>query len=348
MTKSSPDFEKGIEPSHSAFRIPFPLQETATADLIDDLFYMERSGLENQYASAVDAPPNQQGFSAGLSKSADEQLSEKLDQLISAFYPQSDLEHTPPDESSVDVRATEIDPSREHSEPTANVHRAGFHFPPQSLVTTSAVRTITNDASTTLEGDEQESSPATRALPKALQPGMVTVPEGLYFFPSDLLCLPNTDPTQLLSHIISCRVPNENEMNVTVPDGAPVEDEAEAASSQSPPRKRVKHAPKLKESIAARSNVDYKPSSHCHICGRKENTDFAICLNFMIQACKKVLCTKCVMIYENEPCGPTGPVLDGETYPRHMLSARACPHCRNTCPERAKCNRNKAMNKLQS
>lgn len=298
--------------------------ESTTTDLIDDLFFQEGSGLENQHVSAVGALANRQGFSAELTRTVKDQFSQKLDRIMSELYPQGGIERTPFYERPVNA-GTERHQSREQPGQTTKLYQARFQFPPRSLVVPSAVLTNANDTPNTPDGDEPEFSLATRDSPKA-----------------------NMNQTQLLSHIIARQVTDDTKVNATIPDGALPGDALAAASSQGPRRKKVKHAPKLKKSIISGSNIDYKPSSLCHICGRKETTDFGICSNFTIQACKKVLYTKCVMIYEHVPCGPTGPVLDVEKYPRHMLRSRACSHCRNTCPERAKCNTNKAINKLQS
>eukprot|EP00177_Eucheuma_denticulatum_P002431 GFKZ01004371.1.p1 GENE.GFKZ01004371.1~~GFKZ01004371.1.p1 ORF type:complete len:511 (-),score=30.84 GFKZ01004371.1:181-1713(-) len=68
-------------------------------------------------------------------------------------------------------------------------------------------------------------------------------------------------------------------------------------------------------------------SHYCHICGRKSRIEFGRCQNVNLGLCRKVICEKCLLLYE----------------PQHLKRALSnsedwtCTHCRNECPQVARC-----------
>lgn len=69
------------------------------------------------------------------------------------------------------------------------------------------------------------------------------------------------------------------------------------------------------------------PSNYCHICGRNSRIEFGHCQNVKRGLCRKVICEKCLILYE----------------PKSLTIALAndgdwrCTHCRDECPDRARC-----------
>lgn len=69
------------------------------------------------------------------------------------------------------------------------------------------------------------------------------------------------------------------------------------------------------------------PSHYCHICGRNSRIEFAKCYNLNLGLCRKVICEKCLILYEP----------DSRDHALDPNSDWNCTHCREKCPERARC-----------
>lgn len=69
------------------------------------------------------------------------------------------------------------------------------------------------------------------------------------------------------------------------------------------------------------------PSHYCHICGRNSRIEFGKCHNLKLGLCRKVICEKCLILYEPDS-------RDDALDPN---SDWKCTHCREKCPERARC-----------
>lgn len=69
------------------------------------------------------------------------------------------------------------------------------------------------------------------------------------------------------------------------------------------------------------------PSHYCHICGRNSRIEFAKCHNLRLGLCRKVICEKCLILYEPE----------SRSLALDPNSDWKCTHCREKCPERARC-----------
>lgn len=68
-------------------------------------------------------------------------------------------------------------------------------------------------------------------------------------------------------------------------------------------------------------------SNYCHVCGRNSRIEFAVCANTKVGLCRKVVCDKCLLLYERES-------FETSKDPRVQWK---CTHCRNVCPSRARC-----------
>lgn len=69
------------------------------------------------------------------------------------------------------------------------------------------------------------------------------------------------------------------------------------------------------------------PSHYCHICGRNSRIEFGHCANIKLGLCRKVVCEKCLILHEPESLQRA---LDPD-------SGWLCIHCRQMCPENARC-----------
>lgn len=317
------------------------------SDLVDDLFYQERSALETQYMSAIESLKQQNDFYNELLRAGEKPMSEP-DVLSGRNKPRSDIMLVS-DNDHLNSPSRNNNYAQVPGLPTTT-HQAAFHAPSHKLVASLETQHIAESAQVKYHGSEPESFRRKRKSPSSQNPPMIIIQEGFYFLPNDVFSLPSTNASDLLSEIISRRLTNDQNANLTLGKASDWDDACheEKQSGHEPARKRVKRSPSRAEDISSRCYVLSEPSSHCHICGRKGKCQLALCANYMLNTCKKVLCTKCVLLFGNETCRPNGPPLDTERFPLHVLSSGACPHCLNTCPARAKCIKYQAINKLRS
>lgn len=68
-------------------------------------------------------------------------------------------------------------------------------------------------------------------------------------------------------------------------------------------------------------------SRYCHICGRNSRIELGQCSNFKLGLCRKVVCEKCLILYEP----------DSRLHALDPDSDWQCTHCREECPGRARC-----------
>lgn len=84
------------------------------------------------------------------------------------------------------------------------------------------------------------------------------------------------------------------------------------------------------------------PSKYCHVCGRSAKTvSVALCGNNKIGLCRKVVCDKCLLMHQRESWEAA----------KQPNSTWTCMHCRNECPERARCHqyqRNNMRRRMRS
>lgn len=96
-----------------------------------------------------------------------------------------------------------------------------------------------------------------------------------------------------------------------------------------PPRRPVAH-----RGTSSRRDMWSKPSFCCHICTRRaKSLRKAVCRNFTIQRCRKVICENCLT-----DCGESYEVVSapGSTW--------ICQHCRGLCPMTSNCSRYREYN----
>jgi len=71
------------------------------------------------------------------------------------------------------------------------------------------------------------------------------------------------------------------------------------------------------------------PSKYCHVCGRSAKTvSVALCGNNRLGLCRKVVCDKCLLMHQRESWDLA----------KSAGAGWICMHCRNKCPERARCH----------
>lgn len=71
------------------------------------------------------------------------------------------------------------------------------------------------------------------------------------------------------------------------------------------------------------------PSKYCHVCGRSAKTvSVALCGNNRLGLCRKVVCDKCLLMHQR----------DSWELAKREGGGWICMHCRNQCPERARCH----------
>lgn len=79
-----------------------------------------------------------------------------------------------------------------------------------------------------------------------------------------------------------------------------------------------------------------KPAKNCHICSRHaKNKVVAKCFNISLGLCRKIMCEKCLRLYDTE-------------YADQALSGSsrwACLHCRGGCPQNSRCYQYQKNNK---
>lgn len=68
-------------------------------------------------------------------------------------------------------------------------------------------------------------------------------------------------------------------------------------------------------------------SNYCHVCGRNSRIEFAVCANTRLGLCRKVVCDKCLLLYQR----------DCYVVAKDPNVEWKCTHCRNVCPPRARC-----------
>ncbi|CDF32941.1 unnamed protein product [Chondrus crispus] len=89
----------------------------------------------------------------------------------------------------------------------------------------------------------------------------------------------------------------------------------------------IPEVPKAATKSKNRYSKGASASNYCHVCGRNSRIEFAVCANTKVGLCRKVVCDKCLLLYERES-------FEISKDPRVKWK---CTHCRNCCPPRARC-----------
>ncbi|CDF39613.1 unnamed protein product [Chondrus crispus] len=108
-----------------------------------------------------------------------------------------------------------------------------------------------------------------------------------------------------------------------VPSALSVESSVTQASGQV----GIQEAPQAATKSKNRYSKGASASNYCHVCGRNSRIEFAVCANTKVGLCRKVVCDKCLLLYERESFVTSKD-------PRVKWK---CTHCRNCCPPRARC-----------
>lgn len=105
-------------------------------------------------------------------------------------------------------------------------------------------------------------------------------------------------------------------------------------------------AQRVAKPVRPRYKKGAPPSKYCHVCGRNSKTVFlAACGNIKISLCTKVVCSKCLILYDPSfnwtTSNPT----------QEFWDAWRCTHCKDNCPSKARCHQyqnSNAKRKLKS
>lgn len=100
-----------------------------------------------------------------------------------------------------------------------------------------------------------------------------------------------------------------------------------ASENITPLTKTIRKPKTWENSCRNRYSKGATPSRYCHICGRNSRIEFGQCNNFKLGLCRKVICEKCLILYEP----------NSRDYALNPNSDWECTHCRQECPERARC-----------
>lgn len=102
------------------------------------------------------------------------------------------------------------------------------------------------------------------------------------------------------------------------------------------------NSPQSNGSAKLRYSKGAAPSKYCHVCGRSAKTvSVALCGNNRLGLCRKVVCDKCLLMHQR----------DSWEMAKRADAGWICMHCRNQCPERARCHqyqRNNLKRRMRS